>query len=85
MNIFTGSNYDDFEAVVDELDSTLTLDAVFYFGDGTNVIQSWAILNSGGGAIAVSSGQYPDPPTISTFTTDFSSAIALNTSSFNVG
>lgn len=86
MHIYTGVNYDDFEAVVDQLDTSLTLDAVFYYDDGTNVIQSWAVLNSGnGGVIGISSGQYSAPPTISTFTTDFASAVSISTTSFSFG
>lgn len=85
MHIYTGTNYDDFEAVVDELDSNLVLDAVFYVDDGTNVVQSWAILNSGnGGSIAVVSGVYVSDVTISTFTTDFSGAVSVSTSSINI-
>lgn len=83
MNIFTGPSYDDFESVVDTLDASLTLDATFYFDNGTDVIQSWAILNSGnGGPITVSSGMYNSGDvSISTFTTDFPSAVQVSTSS----
>lgn len=86
MNIYSGPNYSDFKAIVDILDASLTLDAVCYFDDGTNIIQSWAILNSGnGGPIAVYSGVYNnDAPTVSTFTTDFSGAIQVSTSSIEV-
>lgn len=85
MNIFTGPVYADFKSVVDELDSSLVLDAVFYFDDGTSVIKSWAIINSGnGGIIGITSGEYAAPPTVSTFTTDFSSAVQVTTSSFNI-
>lgn len=86
MNIFTGPIYDDFESVVDTLDSTLVLDAVFYFDDGTNIIQAWAILNSGnGGVISVTSGRFDyNPPSISTFTTDFASAVQVSTGSINM-
>ena len=80
--IFTGPNYDDFEAVVDELDSSLVLDAVFYYSDGTNVVKSWAILNSANSPIFVSSGDYVEAVANSTFTTDFPSAVQLNQSSF---
>jgi hypothetical protein len=78
MIISSGANYDDFEAVVDELDSTLTLDAVFYVSDTSNVQQAWAIINSdNGGTIVVKSRVFSDPPSNATFTTDFASAIAL--------
>lgn len=86
MNIYSGVEYNDFEAIVDALDASLTLDAVFYVDDGTNVIQAWAILNSGnGGSIGVSSGVFSTDITIATFTTDFASAVSVSRSSIKIG
>lgn len=80
MIIQSGPSYDDFQAIVDEFDSALTLDAVYYITDGTNVQQAWAFLNAGNGdVIAVSSSVF-DPgstPANATFTTDFSGAISV--------
>lgn len=80
MIISTGANYNDFEAVVDDLDSSLVLDAVYYVTDGTNVQKAWAVINSASGGPIVIFSSIFDPgsaPANSTFTTDFPSAVAL--------
>lgn len=80
MIINSGAEYDDFEALVDTFDASLTLTAVFYLldGAGSNVVRAWGFLNSDNGdTISVISSIFAAPPSAATFTGDFGSAVSI--------